>query len=205
MVFIVSVDGTIGAGKSFFLEHLQDLADNRWKIMQEPIQKWQHNNLLGKFYESPERYTGLFQVYVMATLLTQLENHHSEDVIITERSLLASRHIFVESLNANQNFEIEYQTLKEIYEIFENLLSYYFKVDLIIYLKVSPETAYKRIIQRNRKEEQNITIEYLETINKLYDNWLLQNYQDKVIVIDNEKKLDHETIHNIINIIKKKI
>ncbi|XP_012943903.2 thymidine kinase 2, mitochondrial-like [Aplysia californica] len=69
-------------------------------------------------------------------------------------------------------------------------------VDLIVYLRASPEVCSKRIQKRNRSEEAGVPMEYLESLHRLHDEWLLHGKRGKlpapVLVIDADK--DHSEL-----------
>jgi len=58
------------------------------------------------------------------------------------------------------------------YHKFFELLSY--EVDYFIYLDVEPELALERIKSRDCYGESNITLDYLETLRKQYENQSVQ-------------------------------
>jgi deoxyadenosine/deoxycytidine kinase len=47
------------------------------------------------------------------------------------------------------------------------------KIDLIVYLRSSPDILHNRIKSRGCVEEQNINVEYFELLHKAHDEWLL--------------------------------
>ena len=46
-----------------------------------------------------------------------------------------------------------------------------FPISKLIYIKTNPQTAFDRVIRRNRLGE-HIPLEYLERCNKYHDNWI---------------------------------
>ncbi|KAG9461533.1 hypothetical protein GDO78_016542 [Eleutherodactylus coqui] len=68
--------------------------------------------------------------------------------------------------------EVDYVVLSEWFNwIIKNIdLS----VDLIVYLRTSPETCYQRLKMRCREEERVIPLEYLYAIHGLYEDWLIK-------------------------------
>ena len=46
-------------------------------------------------------------------------------------------------------------------------------VDLIVYLRTSPEVVHERIKRRCRDEEKAIPLEYLRTLHQLHERWLM--------------------------------
>lgn len=45
----------------------------------------------------------------------------------------------------------------------------------IVYLRTDPEVAYERIGQRGRSEENSIKLEYLQSVHKYHEDWLVHN------------------------------
>lgn len=70
--------------------------------------------------------------------------------------------------------------------------------DLIVYLRAPPEQVFERIKCRNRSEENGISLDYLQRIHELHDDWLLQrehNGKVPIIVLDatlNEAEIQTE-------------
>lgn len=77
-----------------------------------------------------------------------------------------------------------YNLLKKTVTINENT---------IIYLRTTPEIAYQRMKQRDREVERNIPKTYLETLNELYDSWLLYAASEqpkKIIILNGNLPID---------------
>ena len=55
-------------------------------------------------------------------------------------------------------------------------------VDLIVYLRTTPEVAHERIKSRCRNEEKAIPLEYLRTLHQLHERWLMPAEKDDVSV-----------------------
>merc|ERR1719315_121613 len=68
-------------------------------------------------------------------------------------------------------------------------------IDLIIYLRTSPEVAYQRLKARSRSEEKIVSIDYLRDLHDLHESWLVQDQVHrkggaKVIIIDADKDIN---------------
>jgi dephospho-CoA kinase len=68
-----------------------------------------------------------------------------------------------------------------------------------IYLKTSPEICMERIKKRDRVEEKDIPIEYLISLDKLHDEWLINN---SIILNGNTDISDKTNILSIKDFIK---
>ncbi|KAL7639198.1 UNVERIFIED_CONTAM: hypothetical protein RMT77_010732 [Armadillidium vulgare] len=177
--FTVAVEGNIGSGKSTFLNYFSKLPNVL--TFEEPIDKWTNvsgNNLLQMLYEDPSRWSFLFQSYVQLTRLNiHLQNSNS-DVKIIERSFQNNRFCFVEcALEAGNLSKEEYSVLTSYYDFFENNCN--IGIDLIVYLRTTPEVVYERMKLRGRKEEKNVPLEYMKQVHKFYEKWLIDGKPQK--------------------------
>ncbi|CAF4170604.1 unnamed protein product, partial [Rotaria magnacalcarata] len=78
-----------------------------------------------------------------------------------ERSIYSARHCFVENLYRSKTLQgVEYEILKDWFQLLISNGSCH--LDLIIYLRATPETCLQRIHARNRSEEESISLDYLQ-------------------------------------------
>lgn len=170
----IIVEGNIGVGKTTFLNHFQRYANVQ--ILLEPLEKWTNlngTNLLQKMYENVEEWSFAFQSYA---LLTQLQQHlivPEKDIKIMERSIYSTRYCFGDALLADDKVE------KIAYDVFVKWFDYAEKcvrdqIDLIVYVRATPELAYERIQKRNRSEEKSVRLEYIQRLHDLHEAWLFQ-------------------------------
>ena len=213
MVRIYSCEGNIGAGKTTLLSHIEDMVksfnDYQIIILREPVDIWSMVcspdglNILENFYKDPVKYAFPFQVLAFTTRLSLLktaikENPHCE-VIICERSLYADGNIFAKMLYDDGTMDdLSYQIYRKMYEdAIED-----FPLTCVIYLTIPHDICAKRIVQRGRSGEENISLDYLEKCSKYHETWLNQlNLRFQVIRM-NENDVN-EFIKNgeIINLI----
>ncbi|KAL6063769.1 hypothetical protein STEG23_011759, partial [Scotinomys teguina] len=67
--------------------------------------------------------------------------------------------------------EVDYVILSEWFDwIIRNID---ISIDLIVYLRTTPEICYQRLKMRCREEEKVIPMEYLSAIHRLYEEWLV--------------------------------
>lgn len=153
---MICLEGNIGAGKS---EVLKILKEKEFLVKSEPVEKW---TLLDKFYKDPEIYAFPLQLQILASYADANQN------IIYERSAFSGLKVFSELL---------YDSLmitKHQYDLLTlcTLDMIHTEPKIIIYLDLDSEECLARIRKRDRKGEENITLEYLEKISKKYEIFL---------------------------------
>jgi len=193
--FIVSIEGNIGAGKSTMLQFFKKYSEV--ELIPEPVSQWCNlngHNLLGKLYEDPKRWSFQFQSYVQLTRLQLLKKPSNCSVKIIERSIQNNRYCFLE--NAKKEGSLcgaELEVLVSWYDWLNSNIGV--PLDLIVYLKTSPEVAYQRLKARGRKEEAGVPMEFIESLHQSYEDWLIHEKQGKppapVLVLDADQGIDN--------------
>ena len=170
---ILYIEGNIGTGKSTFLKHLDndDLKKKyNYDVIYEPVDIWQNVGILKKFYEDPKRYCYLFQSYCLFTRYQLLNNIDPKlDYVFVERSIFSDNYVFAKTCKElGQLDDIEFKIYNDWFVKFlRNHPQKYYH----IYLRVDPQTCLERIKQRNRGEESNISLFYLEKLHNAHENW----------------------------------
>lgn len=192
--FIVSIEGNIGSGKSTMLNYFQKYKDV--ELVPEPVAQWcdvKGHNLLGKLYEDPKRWSFQFQSYVQLTRLQLLTKPTDCSVKIIERSIQNNRFCFLE--NARKEGSLcgaELEVLFSWYNWLDTNLG--IPLDLIVYLRTSPEVAYNRLRERGRKEEAGVPMDFMEGLHQSYEDWLIHKTQGSlpapVLVLDADQGVE---------------
>jgi len=193
--FIVSIEGNIGAGKSTMLKFFEKYADV--ELIPEPVAQWcdvNGHNLLGKLYEDPKRWSFQFQSYVQLTRLQLLNKPTNCTVKIIERSIQNNRYCFLE--NARKEGSLSGAELEVLFSWYDWLNSNIgLPLDLIVYLRTSPEVAYKRLQARGRKEEAGVPMKFIESLHQSYEDWLIHKTQGPlpapVLILDADQGIDN--------------
>ena len=190
---VVSIDGTIGGGKSVLVADFHDYIKNNkipgFCFLDEPVDEWntirdKHGvPILERYYEDQPRYAFSFQMMAYISRLSLLRDalkNKENKVIITERSILTDKNVFAKMLYDDEKIEeIEYQIyLKWFDEFIRDIpnISY-------VYLKTDAAVAKMRVDKRARAGE-NIPLEYLEKCCTYHDNWLYHLKRGKLLQID---------------------
>lgn len=176
--FTILVEGNIGSGKSLFLNHFKRYPS--MKVFDEPIHAWRDcggHNLLDLMYKDPEKWGFSLQSYIQLTMLEQHVKPIKEPIKFMERSIFSARHCFVEKLMKDGMLTQESAAvLDEWYKWIINNVD--IPVDLVVYMRTSPEIVMQRIKERNRQEEKNITYDFIKDLHEIHDTWLCDTKTD---------------------------
>lgn len=181
----LAVEGNIGAGKSTFLDVLQDTAlelHDLIEVVPEPVEEWQRVrngtaepiNLLDRFYKEPERYAYTFQHYVLLTRMEKDRRARSslKPLRVLERSIFSDRLVFVRAMHeAGYMGDLELR-LYDSWFAMEIAQDQQLTPNGFIYLKARPETCIQRLRARNRSEEAGVQRSYLESLHEKHESWL---------------------------------
>lgn len=194
--FTVCIEGNIGSGKSTMLEYFEKYAPS-FQCIPEPVDKWMNCggfNLLELFYQDTNKWAMSFQMYVMLTLVEELNKTTSRPVRVMERSLASSRFIFTKNLNASGALD---DCMYSVYnKWFDHMMAdTENQVDYIIYLRTKPEVAHQRIQARNRPGEELITIDLLQKLHSLHEDWLMSNCPNVIVVDANVDEIEMDKMY----------
>ena len=118
--------------------------------------------------------------------------------IFLDRSLATDKNVFEKMLyDSGMINELEHQAYNLWYDFYWKYVRDNSKSKPIhIYLKCDAKICKERIGKRGRDEEANISLEYLQDLNKYHDEWLLNGLEtDKsnTIVIDCNEDFESDT------------
>ncbi|CAL1529004.1 unnamed protein product [Lymnaea stagnalis] len=193
--FTVVVEGNIGSGKTTLLQHFEHLS--HCEVLSEPLDKWTNlrgHNPLGLLYQDPRRWSFSFNMYALLTRLKMHTKPHLSDrpVKMLERSLYSTHYCFVQNDYVNKTInEVEFAVFSEWFE--QLVQTGNANVDLIVYLRASPENCFERLKKRCRKEEEGVPYALIESLHRLYDDWLLNRLSPvpaPVLLLDANYDLD---------------
>lgn len=210
------VEGNIGAGKSTFLKIIQD--NLTCKVVFEPHEKWQDisgkGNLLENFYTDTPRWAYTFQSYAFITRTLAQKQSAKQNPHVTqilERSVFSDKYCFAKNLYENGIMSnMEWTLYQEWFGwFFEDHVQ---KPDGFIYLRTTPQTCYERLKKRDRSEEKQVPLAYLQQLHNKHETWLIKqqelDYYVKdvpvlVLECDKEFETDEAQKNNLIHKITK--
>lgn len=193
---IVSIEGNIGTGKSTLIQRLKQVCSNNPTILflQEPVHEWMNTkdengvNILDSFYHDMPRWSFTFQLNAFITRIHAirdcLQSATQPMVLIMERSVFTDRTIFASQLRQQGKMNLTEWTL---YTKWFDWLTTEYKQWMpthYIYLRASPTVSFERMRTRGRLEEADIPFEYIDTIHKAHETWLMEHTSCKVVEYD---------------------
>lgn len=189
----IAIAGNIGVGKSTLTSLLEQRLG--WEPFYEAVND---NPYLADFYQDMRRWAFQSQVFFLSRRL----QHHRQILehpasVIQDRSVYEDAEVFARNLYEQGAIDQrDYSVYRELYQAVSAVLP---PPDLIVYLRAEVETLQKRIRQRGRDFERGISREYLEQLNRLYDEWVvgftlcpvLTIQTDSLNFVDNPDQLNH--------------
>src|SRR5258705_13873884 len=171
----ITIEGNIGAGKTT-LSHLLARHFNARLVLEE----FADNPFLHKFYENPKLYAFPLELFFMAERYKQLKE------LIQQRDLFqnitVSDYLFTKCLLFAKVTlpDDEFRLYQRLFEIIHQQL---IQPDILIYLHAPVSKLQANIKKRNRSYEQNISDEYLFSIQETYTHYIKQ-HNIKTLFID---------------------
>lgn len=170
---VLVLAGTIGAGKSSLTEMLAE--ELKTQAFYESVDD---NKVLPLFYENPQKYAFLLQIYFLNKRFDSIKRALSDNNNVLDRSIYEDSLLF--HLNADLGRADE--TEVEVYDdLLNNMveeidsLSFKKRPDLLIHVKVSFDKMLERIKKRGRQFEQleydPSLYDYYKELNSRYDTW----------------------------------
>jgi len=161
----IGIAGMIGAGKSTLAAALGEHLGI--DVHYEPVAD---NEYLSDFYRDTARHSFAMQVY----LLNRRFQQHQE-IIWRGRSAVQDRTIYEDSIFAKMLARtglMEERDYRTYVQLFRHMSNFMCKPSVIIYLDVSAESSYQRILTRSRDVESTIKLEYLEALHEGYQDFI---------------------------------
>ena len=176
----IAVAGNIGSGKSTLTRMLA--RHYGWEARFEAVD---HNPYLEDYYRDIHRWSFNLEVYFLKERFRDLiEIAKSEHTIVQDRSIFEGVYVFMQNNKAMGNLsDRDYETYMEL---FEQMMSVVRPPDLMIYLRASVPHLVGNIQKRGRNYEQTIQLDYLENLNKRYDDFIFNRYKGRVMTVDKD-------------------
>jgi deoxyguanosine kinase len=192
----IAVEGAIGAGKTSLVNLLEQQYSAR-VILEEN----DSNPFIAKFYEDQETYSFQTQIFFLLSRYNQYMELAQRDLF---NSVIVIDYLFQrDKIFAQLNLEDhQYRLYEQIYNLISSKAP---KPDLVIFLQASTEVLLERVSKRGREYESFMDPDYLDSVNKAFNNFFFYYSDTPLLVINTneidfvEKKCDLEELINKVN------
>ena len=166
----IAVAGNIGSGKTTLTRMLAHRYG--WTPRFEPVD---NNPYLSDFYADMKRWSFNLQVYFLSKRFKEVvEISKSDDTIIQDRTIFEDACIFAPNLHGQGMMsDRDFETYSDLFQ-------------LMIYIRSSIPTLVAQIQKRGRDYEQTMRLDYLQGLEKRYEDWIA-TYNGQLIIIDGDK------------------
>lgn len=198
-LYYIAIEGPIGVGKTSLVKLLGEKLGAR-----TILEQFEENPFLADFYDDPERFAFQTQLYFLLQRYQQQQELRQVDIF---HNLIVTDYMFVKdrlfaSLNLNEKEMVLYETVANLLE--RNVIN----PDLVIYLQADTETLMKNISKRKRSFEKNMSRDYIDALNQVYNEYFFR-YQDSPLLIINTNNIDFvnekKDLEEIINVVRQPI
>lgn len=175
----IAIEGNIGAGKT----SLATMISNEFnaKLI---LERFKDNPFLPKFYAEPERYAFPLEMSFLADRYQQLLDDIKQYDLFTD-FMIADYDRYKSLIFAQVTLqEEEFVLYKRLHKMMYSALP---QPDLYVYLYQNTERLLKNIKKRGRSYEKDIQISYLDKINAGYLEFIKNQHQLNVKIIDISK------------------
>lgn len=172
----IAIAGNIGSGKTY-LAHLIG-GSLGWETYYENSD----NPYIGDFYEDMPRWSFNLQIYFLGKRLGQMSAiARSEVDTVADRTIYEDAQVFAAHLhNSGLLSSRDYETYMQVYDFTVSQLPI---PDLLIYLRASAVTLVNQIRHRGRSYEAAIDENYLDSLSRLYEEWIT-GYKGRLMIVD---------------------
>ena len=173
----IAIAGNIGSGQTTLAALLSK--HYGWEAHYEDVET---NPYLDNFYEDMQRWSFNLQIYFLNSRFRQIVDiRKGGETVIQDRTIYEDAYIFAPNLHAmglmsSRDFD-NYSRL------FELMSSFIQPPDLLIYLRAGVPTLVSQIQKRGRDYENSIRIDYLNSLNERYEEWISNYDQGKLLIV----------------------
>ena len=144
-----------------------------------------HNPYLEDYYHDIHRWSFNLEVFFLKERFRDLlAINDAKHTIIQDRTIYEGVYVFVaNNKDMGHLSDRDYQTYMDL---FENMMEMVRFPDLMIYLRASVPHLVGNIQKRGRDYEQTMNLEYLQNLNRRYDDFIFNKYKGRVLTIEKD-------------------
>jgi deoxyguanosine kinase len=192
-----AVEGVIGVGKTTLARMLQPFFE-----AELVLEVFEENPFLSNFYSDRARFAFQTQVFFL------LSRYHQQRRNINERLETATAVISDYTFEKDALFariNLKGDELDMYYNVQEALAEKITPPNLVVYLRATTDTLMRRIAQRDRPYERTMEREYIDLLNRSYDDYYLGSTHSSHVLVIQTDELDFVSRTMDLDIIKSRI
>lgn len=176
----IAIAGNIGSGKTTLTTMLA--RHYGWEARFEQVAQ---NPYMEDYYRDIARWSFPMEVFFLKERFRDLlDISQAQHTIVQDRTIYEGVYVFTAHNHAEGNLsDRDFQTYMELFECMTDVVT---PPQLMIYLRASVPHLIANIQRRGRDCEQLMPIEYLEGINRRYDDFIYHKYPGRVVTIDKD-------------------
>ena len=175
----IAIAGNIGSGKTTLTKMLAKRYG--WTPHFEPVD---NNPYLNDFYADMQRWSFNLQIYFLNKRFKDVVAiSQSSDTIIQDRTIFEDARIFAPNLHdMGMMSDRDFDNYSDLFDLMMSLVKL---PDLMIYIRSTVPNLVSHIARRGRDFEKSIRINYLEGLNKRYEDWI-KTYQGHLMIVEGD-------------------
>jgi deoxyguanosine kinase len=181
-----AIEGVIGVGKTTLARLLQPSYSANVLL-----EVFEENPFLSNFYSDRARYAFQTQIFFLLSRYHQ-QNRSVPEMLASGKALISDYTFDKDALFARINLGGD--ELEMYHRVHAALAEKITQPDLIIYLRASTDTRMQRIAMRDRSYERSMERDYIESLNKAYDEFFFNPERIKQTLVIDTNVLDF--VHN---------
>ncbi|OGW06552.1 MAG: deoxyadenosine kinase [Nitrospinae bacterium RIFCSPLOWO2_01_FULL_39_10] len=171
----IAIEGPIGVGKTSLVQLLGEYFNAH-----TVLETVEDNPFLEGFYRNRERYAFQTEMFFLLSRYRQQMSLSQYNLFnrVTITDYIIDRNRIFAYINLNNE---EIRLYEDVYSILKHKIP---KPDLLLYLQADIDTLKKRIKMRGRVFEKNISDEYLDEVNKAFNNYFFHYTQSPILIVN---------------------
>ena len=176
----IAVAGNIGCGKTTLTNMLAK--HYGWQPRFESVE---FNPYLEDFYADMGRWSFNLQIYFLNKRFKDVVDiSSSNEFIIQDRTIYEDARIFAPNLHRQGYMsDRDFDNYRDLFDLMMSLVK---MPDLMIYLRASVAHLVGNIQKRGRDYEQTMQLEYLENLNRRYEDFITTQYKGRVMIVEKD-------------------
>jgi len=170
----IAIEGVIGVGKTTLARLLQPMLEA--EIL---LEIFEENPFLSDFYADRARYAFQTQIFFLLSRYHQ-QRRTVPGLLAAGKSLLSDYTFAKDALFARINLKGD--ELEMYYKVHEALGEKIPKPDLIVYLRADTDVLMQRIASRDRPYERNMERDYIDLLNRTYEESFSQPLEGRPVL-----------------------